>query len=169
MPYALACYIVCHELQTIQVHPELIMPSWLSVYVNLSNVYALKKNSFSVSSNLLLQWLSPLKFFITQISLFRVHANLSFKLVPPHNQCYLVLPCLWAYKLQFHRWPFLMPLYHIEDVPLAPTPQKKRHAQVSNLQRCECDLIGNRAFADTVKDPEVEIMDLEWTQWPVPL
>ena len=49
-----------------------------------------------------------------------------------------------------------------------PPPPKKRHAQVSNLQRCECDLIGNRAFADTVKDTEVEMMGLEWTQWPVP-
>ena len=50
-----------------------------------------------------------------------------------------------------------MPLYRAEDVPLAPTPPKKRHAQVSNLQSCECDIIENRAFADTVKDPEVEI------------
>ena len=53
--------------------------------------------------------------------------------------------------------------------PSRPHPPKKETRPVSNLQRCECDLIGNRAFADTVKDPEVEIMDLEWTQWPVPL
>lgn len=45
-----------------------------------------KSPSLFQAINLLLQWLSPLKFFITQISLFTVHANLSFKLVPPHNQ-----------------------------------------------------------------------------------
>lgn len=50
-----------------------------------------------------------------------------------------------------------MPLYRAEDVPLAPNPPKKRHAPVSNLQSCDCDLTGNRAFADTVKDPEVEM------------
>lgn len=48
---------------------------------------------------------------------------------------------------------------------LSPPPLQKRDMPKSQISKsCECDLIGNRAFVDTVKDLEWRQLDLEWTQ-----
>ena len=58
----------------------------------------------------------------------------------------------------------LVAIFNTEDVPLAPTPIKKRDMPKPQISKsCGCDLTGNRAFADTVKDPEWRELDLEWT------